>query len=82
MTYLVCVVSKTEQRCGTLGDQFTATPENTIQLSAMKGGFAVPVFPVPPLSTALQEQLGLRLERSRGAVEMLVIDSVERPMPD
>jgi uncharacterized protein (TIGR03435 family) len=36
----------------------------------------------PALSTALQEQLGLRLERSRGAVEVLVIDSVERPMPD
>ena len=36
----------------------------------------------PALSTALQEQLGLRLERARGRVEWLVIDSVERPAPD
>jgi uncharacterized protein (TIGR03435 family) len=36
----------------------------------------------PALSTALQEQLGLRLERARGPVEWLVIESVERPTPD
>lgn len=36
----------------------------------------------PPLNTALVEQLGLRLEETRGPVEFLVIDGVERPMPD
>ena len=36
----------------------------------------------PSLFTALQEQLGFRLEPQRGQVEFLVIDSVDRPTPD
>jgi len=34
------------------------------------------------LFTAMQEQLGLRLEASRGDVDVLVIDHVERPTPN
>lgn len=36
----------------------------------------------PSLLRALEEQLGLRLESTRGAVEVLIIDRIERPTED
>ena len=36
----------------------------------------------PSIFTALQQQLGLRLQSAKGPVDMLVIDHVERPSPN
>lgn len=36
----------------------------------------------PPLRAALTDQLGLRVQDIRAAVDVLVVDRVERPQPD
>jgi uncharacterized protein (TIGR03435 family) len=63
-----------------------------LDLQALMGlvqklGVNVPTGALPPtdgssVMTALNEQLGLKLESTRGPVDVLVIDSVEAPAPD
>ena len=43
------------------------------------GGTAAPESSGPSIFTAVQEQLGLKLESQKGPVEILIIDHVEKP---
>jgi len=64
----------------------------TLDLQALMGlvqkmGINVPTANLPQsdgssVMTALNEQLGLKLESARGPVDVLVIDSVEAPAAD
>jgi len=59
------------------------TPDQLPPPGAAGSPGAHPVDPNgPSLFTALQEQLGLRLDSQRGPVDMLVVESVSQPTPD
>jgi uncharacterized protein (TIGR03435 family) len=55
---------------GTFDAELTWTPDSTAETAGAS------------LFTAVQEQLGLKLEASRAPIEVLVIDHVARPTPD
>jgi len=61
---------------GEFDAELTWTPDPS--LSAPQDG-PPPANDGPSLFTAIQEQLGLKLEAQRGPVDVLVIDAVERP---
>ena len=48
----------------------------------LPSGLPAPPVDAPSLFTAVQEQLGLKLESQRGLVDVLVIDSAAQPLPD
>jgi uncharacterized protein (TIGR03435 family) len=50
--------------------------------SADGSGSAAVIDAGPGIFTALREQLGLKLESSRGPVRLLVIDHIDRPTPN
>ena len=59
------------------------TPEASLGASSMAHEEGVPPNPsAPSLFTALQEELGLRLEATKAPVDTIVIDSAEMPSQD
>ena len=75
-----------------VSDRTALTGAFSVELQFMTEG--LPGLPAPPpgverppsdgpsIFTAVQEQLGLKLESATGAVDVLVIDHVEHPTPD
>jgi uncharacterized protein (TIGR03435 family) len=78
----------------TVIDRTGFTGLSDIQLSFLPDGFTAAIPPPPPgatsalelkvpsILTALHEQLGLRLEATKGPVEVIVVDHAERPSGD
>jgi uncharacterized protein (TIGR03435 family) len=67
---------------GTFDAELTWTPD---QIPTLKPGAPEPPAHDPnglSLFTAIQEQLGLKLESRRGVLDVLVVDRAERPLPD
>jgi uncharacterized protein (TIGR03435 family) len=58
------------------------TPEGALSTATVAGPGGLPPAAdpqAPSLFTALQQELGLKLESAKGSVEVLVIDSVSKP---
>lgn len=94
MAFLANSLSQMVQRVVTDKTRLTANYEFEVAFApdgpqagpggpAFGGGVPPPVDPnAPSIYTAVQEQLGLKLESSRGPVAVLIVDRVEPPTPD
>jgi bla regulator protein BlaR1 len=69
-----------EDKTGLTGRYDVTIRRPALQPSAQQGGFSAPDLGPSPASIA--DQLGLKLEPSKGQVETLVIDHVEPPSPN
>jgi uncharacterized protein (TIGR03435 family) len=70
---------------GNFDIQLEYTPDQMPQIppgATLPPGLTMPLPDGPSLNTALVEQLGLKLDATRGPVDVLVIDSAEQPTPD
>jgi uncharacterized protein (TIGR03435 family) len=77
------VINRTEL-AGNFDIDLSWTPEQVAQGPPPPGAPPLPASDPngPSIFTAVQEQLGLKLESTNGSVDVLVIDHVEQPTPD
>jgi uncharacterized protein (TIGR03435 family) len=76
------VLDRTELT-GSYDFELTYSPEGIAGGPPLLNGAPPPVDPnAPTIFTALQEQLGLKLDSQRGAVDVVAIDHVEQPVAD
>jgi uncharacterized protein (TIGR03435 family) len=75
------VIDRTELM-GEFDLELSYAPERSPSGSTAAGPITAPLDDGPSIFTALQEQLGLKLEPQRGPVEYLVIDRIEKPEVD
>jgi uncharacterized protein (TIGR03435 family) len=75
------IVDKTELP-GPYEFDLSWTPDALLQPGAAASAGRPADLPGPSLFTAIEEQLGLKLDPQRGQAEVLVIDRVARPKPD
>jgi uncharacterized protein (TIGR03435 family) len=61
---------------GAFDAELRFNPEGTSLAATSRGDEALSIF------TAVQEQLGLKLQSDRGPVPFVIIDSIQRPTPD
>lgn len=62
-----------------LAERYDFVLQWTPDVAAAENPDAAPADSGPTIFTALQEQLGLRLETAKGPVDTIVIDQIERP---
>jgi len=68
---------------GSFDIELTFDPASTVQAAPGAPPGPVPTDDTKPsIFTALQEQLGLKLEATRGPIDVLVVDQAERPTPN
>jgi bla regulator protein blaR1 len=74
------VIDKTDLK-GSFDFDLTFAPDAA--LDGLPGGTALPISADPKMGvtifTAIQEQLGLKLESTTGPVQLVVIDSIQKP---
>jgi uncharacterized protein (TIGR03435 family) len=67
---------------GSFDFEITFDPSSAAKTPGVQPGTAPRDDTAPSIVTALQEQLGLKLQSGRGPVDVLVVDRAERPTPN